>query len=395
MFDVVDLNLAGQWHTPSLGELAELLIFYDRVHIRAPLGRIGDLAPKALDDMAYFRELVEGRRIIVTIDQLPLGEVAWELGLFENPLGMRASTRGARQRLREAFPPDRPAPLTPRHYADKAYGLAWSAEWERLMEKAWEPVQTQPDYFDSLIANAEAKMKLIAEPGFLGAALEAFGATASPTMQALLSNVRPVRRRFEGHPITGLKAPGVGTSAEMFEFLSQADVLLDTIDGREGRDAYTSPDFDRWSRQLVAGSLKRVGVREDISAFQTSVLGRSTIAATIDSEARRFRDIAPLLDKREPFAKAVRNRPVDESLVKAYFEEIQNTSWLTHGPGKVVRFSLFTAAGAALTPITGPGGLAAGAALGAIDAFVVDKLIKGNACRAFVEGTLAPFVATD
>lgn len=34
MFEVVELDLSGQWHTPTLGEIAELLVFYDRVDLK-------------------------------------------------------------------------------------------------------------------------------------------------------------------------------------------------------------------------------------------------------------------------------------------------------------------------------------------------------------------------
>jgi hypothetical protein len=395
MFDVVDLNLAGQWHTPSIGELAELLVFYDRVSIRAPLSRIGSLAPKDLADMAYFRELVEARRIILVIDQLPLGEVAFELGLFEGAFGLRQDPAEAAERFQAAYAEGRPHPLWPETLRDDFAAAAWIREWDKTMERAWTPDQLEENYFATLVSNAEAKMKLITEPAFLATALEAYGAAESPKTRTMLASLKAREFEVGDHGIMGIEGSGPGSGAELLEFLSQADGLLDTIDGREGRDAFTSPDFDRWSGRLVAGSLRRVGVRQDISAFQTSVLGSSTIASAIDSEAKSFRDIALLLDRREPLAAAVRDRPMETSLAQAYFEEIKNTSWLSHGPGQVVRFSLFTAAGAATTPLTGPLGLLAGATLGAIDAFVVDKVIKGNACRSFVEGTLKPFVAAE
>jgi len=62
MFDVARLNLAGQWHKPSLGLLAELLVFYDWVDIRSPVGRLGGLLPNEIDDLRLFRELVLAAR---------------------------------------------------------------------------------------------------------------------------------------------------------------------------------------------------------------------------------------------------------------------------------------------------------------------------------------------
>lgn len=180
----------------------------------------------------------------------------------------------------------------------------------------------------------------------------------------------------------------------MLEFLSQADVLLDNVNGHEGVDDCTFPAFDRWTRLLLAGSLRRVGVRDELEAFQTSVLGASSVASTVDRAARSFREIEPLLAAREPLARTVRGRPPDKSLTQAYFAEIQKTSWIRHGPGKAVRFSVIAGAGLATGLLLSPvGGAAVGVAVNALDSFVLDKIIKGNACRSFVEGELRPFVS--
>lgn len=80
MFDIVRLDLARQWFTPSLATVAELLVFYDVVSIRAPWGRLDDLVQVPADDMRLFRRLVDDGRIILELDQMPLGEVAYELG---------------------------------------------------------------------------------------------------------------------------------------------------------------------------------------------------------------------------------------------------------------------------------------------------------------------------
>lgn len=392
MFDLVRLNLAGQWHTPSLGELAELLVFYDQVEVRAPVARLGELVPRDIDEARFFRELVEQRKITILIDQTPLGEVALEMGLFGDQLGNRVDPNETRLRLREAYRESSP-PLTHLVDANAQYARAWVGEWDRIMSMAVNPVTRDADYVDKLIANAEHKLALVSDPNFLSTALAAFATEFGRDTRRMLLDMTTREAEFDGRPVVGFNTKWFATSATMLEFLSQADILLDNIDGQEGIDDFTFPAFDRWTGQLIAGSLTRVGVRDELDAFQTSVLGASTIAAAIDRNARSFLDIKQLLVAREPFAKAVRGRPVDTSLTEAYFEEIQKTSWITQGPGKVVRFSLFSGAsilsGALLTPIVGT---AVGLGLGLLDSFVVDRLVKGNACRSFVEEGLQPFV---
>lgn len=156
MFDVARLNLAGQWHTPSLGVLAELLVFYDRVDIRSPVGRLGGLLPNEIDDLRFFRELVEQGKVSIVIDQTPLGEVAWEMGLFGDPLGGEVDPAITRERLRAAYLGDRSPPLNRLLARDKPYADAWAAEWERILSLSVNPVERNPAYVDQLIANGQA-----------------------------------------------------------------------------------------------------------------------------------------------------------------------------------------------------------------------------------------------
>ena len=396
MFDQVELNLAGQWYTPTLGEIAELLVFYDRVHLIAPLGRLGGLVPWELDDLRLLRELVERNRIHVTIDQLPLGEVAWEMGLFQNPFGDRADPSEARDRMQEAYPQVKTPPskgmVTIDSVQGRARAAAWQEEWEKIAARSWDRLRTESNYLDAVIANARRKLSLITEPGFLDEAFKSYGGESASTL-AMLANIKPIDLEFEGQAVRGFESPQMGASAALYEFLSQADWMIDTIDCHPEHDSYTSADYDRWTQDLVATSLRRAGAREDVNSLQTAILGSSSVAKAIDSGRRRFVEIEPLLEAREPFAKAVRNRKADQSLAEAYFEELNHTSWITHGPGRILRFSAFTGvavvAGLTLTPLTGA---AVGASLNSFDYFVLDRILKSNACRKFVEGPLQTFV---
>lgn len=145
---------------------------------------------------------------------------------------------------------------------------------------------------------------------------------------------------------------------------------------------------------MVYSSLARAKPLQDIEAFQLSVTGKSTVAAVIDNGAKRFEQVEHLLEAREPYARIVRGKSPEQTLAQAYFEEIGRVSWLSHGPGKAVRFALFTGAGLATGAVLSPlVGAAVGVGLGILDSFVLDNVIKGNACRSFVETKLTPFVS--
>lgn len=391
MFDVITLDMARLWHTPSLGELAELLLFYDRVDIRTPYGRLGQLIPRDADNGEVFLRLIDRGKIRVAIDQLPLGEVALELGLMSSAMGAMEAAN-ARARFAAAYPDAVSPPSFMQLSSMDAETRRLLRQWELLMERVERPT-SDPAYLDRVIENACAKLTLIADPAFLPDALAAYTGPQSASMRAAFNNTvtRPVE--IEGQPTMALDISGPGAPAKMLAFLSQADALLDSIRSDSRDDAYASPDVDKWTHGFVEQRLRAAGPRQQIEAFQTAVLGGSGVAQAVDANARAFRDVEKLLESREPFARAVRGRPIETSLIQAYFDEIKNVSWFAHGTGKVVRYSAFTgaslAAGALLTPL---GGAATGAALGALDYFVIDNLVKGNACRAFVEGPLTTFV---
>jgi hypothetical protein len=390
MFDLVRLDLARQWFTPSLATLAELLVFYDVVSIRAPWGRLDELIQVSGDDMRLFRRLVDDGRIILELDQMPLGEVAWELGLFQSGIGTRSDPDEAEHNIRSAFS------VTPIagynvHVGDGEEARRFQHDWREVVSKVHNPGH-QAGHARTLINRAIDRMNMIADPAFLATALRAYGDASTDGVRNMLAGVTPAQFEVVGRPVRGFESPAFGASAELLEFLSQADELVDLMSGST-RDAFTAPAFEKWTHAIADGSIRRSGVADDIDAFTTSVFGRSGIASAISSGQKRFRDVEDLLEKREPFAKAIRGRADDTSLAKAYFEEVAEMSWLTHGVGRHVRFTAFvgaaTVAGVFLTPVAG---LATAAGLSAIDYYIVDALVKGNRCRTFIEGDVARFL---
>jgi hypothetical protein len=102
----------------------------------------------------------------------------------------------------------------------------------------------------------------------------------------------------------------------------------------------------------------------------------------------------PILYKGRKFKGWLETRNPDESLIAEYFDGIAKTSWLETLPAKAFRWvttgGLGIAAAAAFSPVEGA---LAGLGIGAIDMFLVDRLLRGWRPDQFVDATLAQFVA--
>jgi hypothetical protein len=100
-----------------------------------------------------------------------------------------------------------------------------------------------------------------------------------------------------------------------------------------------------------------------------------------------FAEVVRLLDKADKFREWIEKQPADKDLIKSYYHAVINDSWVEKLPGKTMRFSAFTASGI-VVDMMGAGGLGTsiGAALGAFDTFVLDKIIGGWKPHQFVEG---------
>ncbi len=388
MFEVVELDLSGQWHTPTIGEIAELLVFYDKVSIRAPLARLIDLMPDDLDSMSFLRALVESGRISFFIDQFPLGEIAQELGLLDSGWG-RSEPDQLRERIRRDYPQVRTPPYR------RSNDRPWVAEWERIMARTYDPFQVEKGYPDSLIDRAVQRMATITEPAFLTTALDAFGSDMDAAMHQALTNVQTYETRFEGRDLIGLKIDVSGGGANLLQFLSQSNALIEGFNSGD-RDTYSSASFDNWTRRFAVGAAQRLGVREDLDGFRKLVTTQSSVAQVIDAGAKRFRDIEALLEAREPLGAIVRGRAADESITEAYFKEISAKTWANSGNGKIVRVGFWAAVAVgssfALTPA---GGAIVGVVGAAVDGYVVDRIFKGNAGRTFIDDKLKPFIKPD
>lgn len=152
-------------------------------------------------------------------------------------------------------------------------------------------------------------------------------------------------------------------------------------------------------RAVQAKAIEAVVRRHKNSASQiesfielTLTDGRA-IREAVNSGAVSFTSVVKLLDSADKFRHWLREQPAEASLVQAYYHEAIKDSWADRLPAKSVRWSFFTSIGLGLDAL-GAGGLgtAAGVAIGAVDTFLMDKLIKGWKPHQFVESELAELI---
>lgn len=102
-----------------------------------------------------------------------------------------------------------------------------------------------------------------------------------------------------------------------------------------------------------------------------------------------FSSVVKLLDSADKFRHWLHTQPPDSSLLRAYYQETVKETWVEKLPAKSTRWSIFTGMGLGLDALGGGGlGTVAATALSAVDAFVLDKLIKGWKPHQFVENDL-------
>lgn len=152
--------------------------------------------------------------------------------------------------------------------------------------------------------------------------------------------------------------------------------------------------MERLVQEVALDSIlrKRSHSEGQLSAFSELTLGGTrVIREAVNSGKVPFSDVLKLLDKADRFREWLDRQPIDCDLVAAFYQATISESWAQRLPTKATRWGVFTGLGLAADALGASGvGTAAGAWLGAIDTFLVDKLIHGWRPHQFVENTLRP-----
>lgn len=144
------------------------------------------------------------------------------------------------------------------------------------------------------------------------------------------------------------------------------------------------------AKAVEAVALRYSNSQAQIDSFTDLTLPCShAIREAINSGRVPFSSVVKLLDSADRFRHWLHQQPPDSNLLRTYYQETVKESWVEKLPAKSARWSIFTAVGLGLDAF-GAGGLGTVAATGlsALDAFVLDKLIKGWKPHQFVEKDL-------
>jgi hypothetical protein len=158
--------------------------------------------------------------------------------------------------------------------------------------------------------------------------------------------------------------------------------------------AATAEQEDVLSSRLDSLVQNRKSSIEKLSLFQDFIFDDArAVREAINTGERQFKDILPVLSQARKFHEWLSSHTPDSNLLKAYHKEVTASTWIDKLPGKTARWVIFTGAGISIDSLGAGGiGTAAGAALSALDAFFLDKIVKGWKPNQFVEESLKEFL---
>lgn len=185
--------------------------------------------------------------------------------------------------------------------------------------------------------------------------------------------------------------------------LSSARILSEILEARAGltisaqnnSDAVVTVLCESLMKKRVVELVKRAErSKREIEVFQEYSLSHGkALQEAINSGERSFSDFLNLMEAAGDFKAWVKNQPADAKILEEYIAALSSQSWIDLLPSKALRFTFFSGAGIAADLAFPTGfGIIAGTALGAADAFLLDRLIKGWKPNYFVNGPLSEFV---
>lgn len=389
-FSRINVRADSQTGEIDFGFLAECLIFYDCVYV---LGTAGDL-----------ERLVQE----ASVDGL---QQLFDLGALRFLMHPKATA---------VFTADRAT-------ARERYDFAFFADMDQRTKTAMPMVEMVANCTgDSKLANSwlTGPKRFIQNSGMpkLDLAHARKQLLNGPLLESLLKNwlLTLLPAELHLHKSVSLQAWELSKSYQVVtnvDFVEVAEALRDTYKTEsrfEGLDiahflsfvldayadmyfaAHTNADIAKTSfgspilEDLACHSLKSMNARiGEIHTFQHHVLDNSfAISEAINSGARSFNEVIPIVKKSRLFKKWLAHRNPDVSLVSAYLEDVTKETWVETLPGKAARWLTLGIASKAADAFGGSGLI-----IELLDAIVTDRLIKGWRPNQFVNGSVKKFTS--
>lgn len=393
----------------SLGQIAEALVFYDKLTLVGDHSQIGNFIT-AIGPPAFSKLVDDGRITLFPISSSSLiAEQADKPGgqLFVSSFHWDSLSHGSTKKaigaaLRHLDPlVPRPMVKTVLEALSAPGAIYWLPKQVEKNTRAALLNQIQQD--DTLVHNLARS--IVSE--FASEFDSEFASSANdfeirreqdPRKKHLIFRVAGSAFALHKISLDGVRATlGVsGIAHEMLQFFASIATGMAL-----SAEFVADPRRAGPMLQYIDSVYCKVSPTTEIAAFQQYVLNNAkaignTLADAVGLEERwgRALELAHLLHKRERFSAWLKTQTLDESLLSNYIDYVQKGTWIDRLPVRLVRVLLFGGAAAAVEhTITGAAvGVAAGLAVESLDVLVLDKLSHGWKPNHFVLGPLATWV---
>jgi hypothetical protein len=144
--------------------------------------------------------------------------------------------------------------------------------------------------------------------------------------------------------------------------------------------------------QLAQIIKKRIQSQENLDLFEEYVLDNChSIGDAFINGLVTKKQLLNLLEKADKFREWLLGVPDDKELIGEYYKAVTKETFVDKLPSKMTRFAIFEGIGILIDALGGGGiGTIAGASIGAIDTFYLDKLIGGWKPNHFIDKHLVP-----
>lgn len=392
MFESVVLRRKENGEPISAGQVAEALLFYQKVHVVVDRGTLIQLVRQI--GISSLIALTQRTDFSAVYTEENLGTVTNDVGLLKVH-GFAAFTlvgsqeRGNLERVHDrlqfeleklgAQPPD--AKRFARAFLENVPARKLSGG---HFISGGIPTAAHKDLLDAPFALAAVRRALIATPGGYDAGEELkLDVVETELGTYVFSSIDfdAVNRRR-----AALQPPQEAvTIAHLLSALldARADISMAAHYGGDFVcSAATSAVIQVRYDLLLMRTQKNLGQQRNFLEVQLPDM--PTIAEAIDSGERSFDDFLRLLDKSARFKLWLKSTNPDEGLVREYFRAATAQDWIQTNKAKGMRYAL-----AALAEATNP---VAGLVAGLADNFVIEKLLGGWRPSHFVNDRLKPFV---
>ena len=402
MFETAILRKHGQAFTGvDPGLIAETLLFYSNVHIVAHFGVLvellrtlgADTLLRLLDDRIVTFTYLRSDFGVATVDQSGLefhGFVSMRLEGHQSGKRKLTSEESVQLAFERALGRSWPKRRLARRFIDK---FAFRQNVDVPDSPDGVPGLAFADLCDAAYVQDAVKAALVSlVPSYVAPADFRFEIVRGKTDFLIDHNINLTALNAGFRQLNPASDVTI-TPALISGYLLEARVDLQLASGYMAEIVTNSATASVVRRKLAAIMEKRDRNISEIEIFQEVQLRNArAIREAVNSGEHSFEDFLALLEKAEKFKGWLRSRNPDANLLDEYYKSVKAESWIEKLPSKGIRFLLTAGLAGVLETLFPSGiGVASGIGLGAADALLLDRLLRGWRPNQFIEGPLQRF----